>query len=278
MKNIVSLILCSLVCLLYQSCNKEETEANDFSKVNAPTEGTLLDGGEISSISLFCIENNKSMNGEPWYEYYPKTKIVSDYGSFKLILMLNRNAAVPLSDDINERTAIAKLEEEYDREKSLFLVEYRRKYMQDHQVELPWPVLFTAYTNGELSITCDKRLFGQQPGTNLSSYFAVSSQSPCIPIGVETPEILYIYDFREPMTIEAPALFMKETWLQPEYGLTFAKQPDEKYEELTLHITLPVLKEHVRDVAVSKYKGTSGSQKFTEAVYRSECLIKFNWK
>ena len=110
MKKNAFLIVCCLACLLCQSCKNEESEP--IAGPAPSLEGTLLDGGEIAGISLFCIENNKSMNGEPWYEYYPKTKTVADYDSFRLILMLNRNASISLHDDINEMTAIDKIEED----------------------------------------------------------------------------------------------------------------------------------------------------------------------
>lgn len=277
MKKCIFLMLSGLVCLFSQSCQNEEIGANDnhsiTDEINANTEGLLLDGGEISDISLFCIENNKSMIGKQWYEYYPETKTVSDYSSFKLILMLNRNAPIYIAEDIDERTSIAKIEYEYVIEKSLFIYENYKKYKESNPAG--WPDLFTAYLNGELSITCDKILFGQQPGTNLSSYFTVSAKSPCIPLGIENPKLLYKYG--EELPIEVPKLLTKGTWLQPEYNLQFAKLPDEKYEDLTLYVTLPMVIEHVRDIAVSRYKGTELDNKYSEAAFKADCLIKFNW-
>ncbi len=276
MKKRAFFILFSFVCLFCQSCQNEETEANETSKIDVPRVGLLLDGGQISDISLYCIEDNKSMIGELWYEYYAKTKTVSDYSSFKLCLMLNRNAGSYYPDDLNERAAIARLEAKYVKEKSLFIYERYENYIIERQEEIGWPDLFTAYTNGDLSITCDKILFGEQPGTNLSSYFTVSSKSPCVPIGIESPRILY--DFGEQIPTDVSRLFMKGTWLQPEYDFRFAKQPAEKYEELTLYISLPLLKEHVRNMVIASYKGTEFGQKLTESECKAECLIKFNWE
>ena len=87
----------------------------------------------------------------------------------------------------------------------------------------------------------------------------------------------FLYNFGEDRPKEAEKLFLKETWLQPEYHLEFSKQPDEKYEELTLFITLPIAIEHTRDIAVSKYKGIELDQNCSEAVFSSKCQIKFNW-
>ena len=277
MKKCIFMVLYGLVCLFCQSCQSEDIEANDnhsiTDEINANIEGTLLDGGEISDISLYCIENNKSMIGKQWYEYYPATKTVSDYSSFKLILMLNRNAPIYVANDIDERASIAKIEYEYVKEKSQFIYENYKKYKESNPAR--WPDLFTSYINGELSITCDKVLFGEQPGTNLSLYFTVSAESPCIPIGIENPKLLY--EFGEELPVEVQKLFAKGTWLQPEYFLQFAKLPSEKYEDLTLHVTLPMIIEHVRDIAVSKYKGINLDNKYSESVFKTDCLIKFNW-
>lgn len=264
------------ICLFCQSCQKDEIGTiTDGIKdeITANLEGTLLDGGEISDISLFCIENNKSMIGEHWYEYYQKTKSVQDYNSFKLYLILNRNAPIYKSDNKDEMASIGKIEDEYQKERSRFILESYKTYHQNNITW--WPVLFTAFINGDLTITCDKTLFGEKPGTNLLPYFSVFSQSPCLPIGVENPK--FLYNFGETISTEATKFFAKETWLQPEYYLQFAKIPDEKYEELTLCISIPMTIEHTRDIAVSKYKGVELDQKFTEAVFSSKCQIKFNW-
>lgn len=273
----VFLFFCICICMFFQSCQSGEIEANTEDikdEVNADPEGMLLDGGEISDISLYCIENNKSMIGEQWYEYYPKTKTVTDYDSFKLYLILNRNASVYTSDNKEEMASIGKIESEYQKERSTFISVSYRKYRQNNDID--WPVLFTAFVNGDLTITCDKLLFGEQPGTNLLSYFTVFSDSPCVPMGIEDPQ--FLYNFGEDRPTDASKLFQKESWLQPEYHLEFSKQPSEKYEELTFSISLPMTIEHTRDIAVSKYRGQEVSQKYTEAVYTSKCQIKFNWK
>lgn len=273
-KLFVFLILC--LCIFSQSCRNEDIEASVNvikEEINVNPEGLLLDGGEISDINLYCIENDKSMIGEHWYEYYPKIKTVQDYNSFKLYLILNRNAPVYTSSDNDEMNSIRKIEAEYQKERSLFIVDSYNKNRQKEDTE--WPVLFTAFINGDFSITCDKIIFGEQPGTNLISYFSVFSKSPCVPIGVDNPH--FLYNFGEDRPKEAEKLFLKETWLQPEYHLEFSKQPDEKYEELTLFITLPIAIEHTRDIAVSKYKGIELDQNCSEAVFSSKCQIKFNW-
>lgn len=279
MKGIKSIffLFCLLGVVSLFSCQSEESDEGPNvtpNGINAPIEGTLLDGGEIASVSLYCLENDVSGFGMPLSEYYPKIKIVQDYNAFTLYLFLNRDAYTYMSDDANEMRSIGKIEDEYCKEKSWFLLEDYKKYKKKNPVG--WPVLFTAYANGEVSVTCDKILFGEKIGTNLSSYFSISAESACIPIGIENPRLLY--DFGQKIPNNLSEFFVRGTWLQPKYILQFAKQPSEKYEELTLYISVPILIEHMRDYAVAKYKGIELASKYSEATYKAECRIKFNWK
>lgn len=275
MKKVIFFLLCLLGGVSLLSCQSEDAEQSVMpDEINVPIEGTLLDGGEIASVSLYCVENDKSVFGMPMSEYYPKTKVVQDYDAFKLYLFLNRGAYRYKFDDVNEMRSIGKIEDEYSREKSQFILENYKEYEKKDSVG--WPVLFTAYANGEVAVTCDKTLFGEKAGVNLSSYFSISAESACIPIGIENPRILY--NFGEEIPNNLSVFFAKGTWLQPKYILQFAKQPSEKYEELTLYISFPILIEHMRDYAVAKYKGIELASKYSETTYKAECRIKFNWK
>lgn len=274
MKKVIYILFCLLGGVSLLSCQSEDGEQNAIPGVNPPVEGTLLDGGEIASVSLYCVENDKSVFGMPMSEYYPKTKVVQDYDAFKLYLFLNRGAYTYKSDDVNEMRSIGKIEDEYSREKSQFILKNYKEYEKKDSVG--WPVLFTAYANGEVAVTCDKTLFGEKAGVNLSSYFSISAESACIPVGIENPRILY--NFGEEIPNNLSDFLAKGTWLQPKYILQFAKLPSEKYEELTLYISFPILIEHVRDYAVAKYKGIELASKYSESTYKAECRIKFNWK
>lgn len=272
----VCILLSIFTCLLCQSCQNDETEPivdNPQAEIHAPSEGMLLDGGVISGINLYCLEYNKQYYGMQWYEYYPLTKTVTDYNSFRLFLLFNGNAPVYSSDNKEEMTSIFKNMLEYEKERSNFILESYNTYTKGAK---GWPALFTAFINGELTITCDKVIFGEEAGTNLLPHFTVIAESQCIPIGVENPTFLYNYGDNIPT--EATKVFVKDTWLQPKYVLHFAETPTEKYEDLTFHITLPMKKEHIRDMAVSKHKtGVEPDRKYSEEVFSSDCQIKFNW-
>ena len=272
-KVLFATIALSLSIIACQKDDKKTPNETTPIEVNELIEGTLLDGGEISGVSLYCIENNASMVGQQWYEYYAKTKTVKDYTEFKLYAMLDRDAARYTTDDASEMASIAKLESEYYADKSSFILDAYKNYENSQSIE--WPVLFTAYVNGEVTITCDKTLYGITPGSDLSKHFTISSKSSCLPVGIENPKLLYT--FGEEMPTDMSELFVKESWLQSEYYLQFAGNPTEKYDELTLYLTIPATVEHSRDYAVAKYKGTAFESKFSDTSLKAECTIKFNW-
>lgn len=268
-----NILLCGL-CLFCQSCQDEDEESAILGSIPAPRIGLLLDGGRISGINLYCLENNAAGTGT-WDKYYPKTKTVPDYNSFEMCLMLNDNASVYLSDDRDEMNAIGKIEVEYEKERSSFILEDYINYYGD-SVEVIWPDVYTAYTKGEISITCDKTLFGEQPGTNLTSHFTVLTVSYVLPVGIENPKLLY-YSEKDIPTNMAER-FVDGVWLEGCYYFKFSEQPSEKYEELTLSISIPMVLEHIRKYAVEKYKGGNPDKIFTDSVFNAECLIKFNWE
>ena len=272
MRKIRFTLLCLFAGICLQSCQNEELEKGNTSEIVLPREGLLLDGGRISDISLYCLELDKPHIGEQWWEYYPRTKTVKGYDAFKLLLFPHTDGNRYNSDDRNEMDAIKKIEEAYYKEKSQFILEAYNEYNKTGVTA--WPDVFTAYATEEVTITCDKVLFGEQPGTNLTSHFALRSAVYCVPVGVEEPKLLY--GFGETPT-RMSELLVKGVWLQDEYSMEFAEQPAEKYDELTLYLSCPMLLEHVRDLAAAKYKGTELASKYSEKVFTSECKIKFDW-
>ncbi len=278
MKRFIPIFLCTIITTGIMSCDNDEIDT-DNKQTEEPCsfylnpEGTLIDGGRISDAGLYCIDSHRAGFGGLNLEYYLRTKTVSSYTDFKLCILIHTNGGSYYTDDINEMIAIEELEKAYDKEKSSFILDAYKEYQQQ---PVGWPNLFTAYVNGDVSITCDKTLYGEAPGTNLSKYFSVIYESKCIPVGVENPKLLY--NFGEELPTNMANLFVKESWLQPKYFLQFNCQPSEKYEELTFHLTMPILIEHSRAYAVAQYKGAHLASKYTESVFESDCLIKFDWK
>ena len=271
MKNshIITFFFLSALCL--SSCqNDDDVPNSDVPDFPGPKlEGTLMDGGQISGIGFYC--DDYSLRGDRTYkEHWAETKTVKDYGAFRLILDVEQEAGTYQSGDSAEMSAVRKYESEYCKEKSSFIIESYRK----HGPYAAWPELLTAYLNGDFTITCDKPLFGQQPGTNLSQHFTFTTVFPCVPVGVETPH--FLYDYGESQNKTVSSIFVKGVWLTYRYYFEFTEQPSEKYDEITLHITMPIQKEHVSDIAAARYKTGEFAPKFSEVVYQADCQIKFN--
>ena len=276
MKKSVLLFMCLFMSLGIVSCQDDDNNNILHDGLNANPEGMIINGGQISGISLYCLKNRYCPVGETWYDYCKRVKTMPNYESFHLRLILNMNAGRYVTDDREEMYQIEQNEHEYLKEKSRFILDSYNNYKENHSGGLEWPTLFTAYVNGEVTITCDKVLFGKKPGEDLGQYFSVKSRTNCLPAGIENPILLY--DFGEEIPTEWSKLFVFGSWLQPEYRLVFAEQPDEKYEEITLSVSFPMIIENYRNMAVDKYRGKEEGIKLTKHVHKSECLIRFNWE
>lgn len=276
MRQYFSFLLCVLFGLSFYSCQSDEPGP---AEINIDLKGHLWDGGEISGIDFYCIEKYNSHIGEPHYQYNPKVKTLKNYSDFYLQLEFQiKGHDAPSADDAQ----IIIIQEDYEKRRSSFIVTEFDKFRQKNQRDAEWPDLFTAYTNGEVSITCDKVLFGEEPGRNLNKYFNVNKgltdmDIRCLPIGIENPRMLY--NFGEEIPCDMDKFFVKGTWVQPQYYLQFKELPTEKYEELTLSVTFPMIREHVWDYAVAKYRGENiTTAKLTEDVFKADCPIKFEWE
>ena len=280
MKHYFPFLLYALSGLVLFSCQGNELDG----PLPGPAPTRLLgDGGTVSGVNLYCIEKHNSHIGEPYYLYYSRVKTVESYSDFYLQLELYQNAGLYYqSDDIEEMGSIEKLELEYYKRKSAFIVEDYENYRNETKSSMVWPELITAYTHGEVSITCDKALFGEGPDTNLNKYFMVNKgltdmDSKCLPIGIDSPRLLY--RFGEEIPSDMDKFFVKETWLQPKYYLQMKELPTERYDSLTLYLTFPMIREHVRDYAVAKYRGKDiTAPQLTEDVFKAVCPIKFSWE
>lgn len=278
-------MICCMFCLLCLSCQDEEGKVDKPDFPGPSPVGTLIDGGTISGIKLYCLKYKEDGRSEdPLFEHYPTIKTVPNYSSFTLGLVLDYKAPNYVASSEDEEFAIRTKVSEYMKKKSSFMVDRYNAVFEETHKEPGWPYFYTAYVNGDVIITCNKTLFGKEPGTDLSSYFtadaadrtnsASSDFGLCIPTGIESPKILYDFNTEKPK--EMSKCFAKYVWLLGTYYLAFAQLPSEKYDELTLRVTLPMIKENLRNMAVSEYKGEK-REVFTEPVYQAECLIKFNW-
>ena len=266
MKKALYLLLCCILTAVFSACQNDDVREHPAPVPNR--EGLLIDGGRISKVGLYCLKD-EAMH-DAWFNYYPKVKTLNDYSDIaSFCLWLHDERWVYSTDNLEEKMAITSLTEAYCKKKSSFILEvYKEKHI------LGWPDFYTAYTNGEVTITCDKTLFGEAPGTNLTHHFVINGSDGCIPVGVESPELRYTF-FDDSATLMSER-FPVGVWLQPKYSLQFKSFPEEKYDSLTLSLTMPLIIEHITEYAVETYEGKNPTPIFTEEVFTAECPIKFN--
>ena len=274
MKHLTLLTLLLLFALGFTSCSKDEEEVlyDNIPVLQVPP--GLVDGGRISGISLYCLEKDGKPYGI-WYNYYPKTKTIKDYSNIRLCLMIDVNTPLRKTDDEDEMLSIERLESNYFIDKMAYALGFNE--INDSALSVMWRMngMMTAYVNGEVTLTCDKTLFGEQPGTNLSKHFFLLPGCRYLPIGIEKPEMLYGYEDELPSLMSER--FPDGAWIQHEYRMELKSLPEEKYEELTLHLSIPMTIEHVRDYMMSNYIGDSFGPRYTEQTFEADCLIKFKW-
>ena len=264
------------------ACQNDDSKDTEPAAEHVSALGLFMDGAQITSVHLYFLDSSRTV-GELSEEYWKRTKTVKDYSAFNdfeygcLYMMVDiEGAEYCWPDDWEERVLIKNLEHEYYKEKSSFILEDFKKYW-DSGKKQEWPAFFTACTNGDVSITCDKKLFGKMPGTNLSRHFTIATRYPtdCLPVGIENPSLLYTFGDEIPSVMDQ--YFVKGVWLQNEYFLGLKDLPTEKYDNLTLRLSIPMVIEHSRDYVVAKYKGLEFPDRFTEKVFTAECRINFDW-
>ena len=277
-----SYLLCCMLAASFSACDCDDNPVEPAPVPNLV--GTMVDGGTISKVGLYCLKDEPMYDA--WFNYYPKVKTVEDYSDISsLCLLLHDDQWTYTTDNVEEMMAITSLEDAYFKKKSSMIVEAYEQYKasdfyrnadryHDTRHLWGWPEFFTAYTNGEVAITCDKTLFGEAPGTNLASHFVIDGYQGCMPVGVESPELRY--DFFDEQPVMMSECFPMGVWLQHQYMVHFQTYPAEKYDDITLSLTMPLMIEHIRDYAVAAYRGSSQLPQFTEQVFKAACTIKFN--
>lgn len=120
------------------------------------------------------------------------------------------------------------------------------EWTENHKI---WPGDFSTISSaivGDVKISADKTLFGQEPGSNLSAHFNVWSPNACvITANFESPTI--IYNAKDYMPTAISEYFVKDSYLAQSYAFYLADKPEENYEEVTFTITIPVEDQYVYD-------------------------------
>ena len=303
MKNYFNILLGILSCVGLFACSNEELNEGtiEMPENSEPVnnKGRLWDGHDISQIGLYCIEKDSSVKIviDVARTYWVKTKTIKDYSDMDYMYLLidtDRDWDSLLHryglEKEEDRRAVAQKEAEYYKNKSSLLIEdydafdydadpnryWYRKYDYVYSWFVDYPAFYTAYVNGEVSITCDKTLYGEESGTNLSKHFGVISPGRCVPVGIENVRLLH--HFGEVLPTDMEEIFPHEAWLHRNYFMYFKDIPSEKYDNLTLHLSIPMTVEHSMDYIVSEYKGNAPQNpRYTETVFEADCPINFNW-
>lgn len=267
--------LCILLCAAFTSCKKDENIIDGPYDSRPPVFDTFLDGGEIESLSLSCLDypfydtNSTGVQGNA-----NDAKTINDYTFMQLNVEFNLkwydNTSYKSEKELEQDRAIRKIEKDYLRDKAAFL------YSECQKHNYVFPAFFTAYTNGEVTITCDNVLFGEQPGSNLSKYFIIKLDPNCIIAGRDSTKIIYNAGDKIPNHMDK-YFKVKETFIATNYRIRFAFAPEEKYDALTFKISFPLLIDDVHKYALSQYHGFQEPLESKERVMEAECKVKFKW-
>jgi len=274
------LIITMAVCLLLCACNKDANEQlpNDPAGYYLSSEGLMMDGQSIKELELYIIEreitNLSGFNIPAFYTneytYKQKEPVFADYSSVKIYAIFEHQGSI----FVNDTTFNHLIVDWYNRRTDFILAQYRQR-----TAPMEWPLFFTSYVNGDVQLTCDKVLFGHQPGEDLSQHFKVTPPYNYLPVGREQPRVQYSFDNRKQLLSGVPMadFFTKDSWMQSAYLIRFIDEPSERYDDLTFTLTFPASLEHVKEFCTSKYKGENAPMKVTDTTYTASFTAKFNW-
>ena len=98
--------------------------------------------------------------------------------------------------------------------------------------------------DGSVRIVADKSLFGREPGTDISDRFLVTATMPyvrfCFPSFEAVKSESQSLEMRLNQYFVKDMVFAASRRYQGLYEIAFAELPEERYENLTLEISLPV--------------------------------------
>ena len=259
-----------ILAIALSSCHSDD-ESDDIIGGPVPsTIGLLYDGGKISDLNLYCTPKYELQDAN---DYLQRVKTIDSYSDLMLYIKISLNKPRYQGENSLERSEIYRMMSEYEMEKTAFILKKFDKVLWEYL----WGDInfITAYTRDAVTISCDRVLFGEEPGTDLSKYFNIDAQAPIMAVGIENPKMLYAFGSDLPETMDQ--YFPNETWLQPWYEITLAKEPEEKYDSITFRFSMPITVEDVYAYMVDKYYGKDNGLKLEKVDLKAECLVKFDW-
>ncbi len=268
-------ILIALCAYVFSSCEKKEVI--DIEDVNTPSNnnytpedpyGTMFDGGLLQTLDIDAHPSN--------YKYYNSSnQTFDDYSVMGLLVepAYSEIAVRTIYDYLSteEATALNDSVYNYGRKRTSFIQQALKNNAEARRHA--WVPYGTAYINGDVAITCDKTLFGKEPGENLAEYFKVRPYALYTVRGIENPVLTYILDEDTPKKVNE--FFTNETWTEYEYTISFDSIPDEKYNELTLTMTMPLKVEHIHRYFQYKVRGYDRAMEITSKTISGSFTARF---
>lgn len=274
MKKLYYSLLSIMLCLSVLSCSKDSDETPVNPVPQPDLTGTIQDGESISNLGFYCLEVETDAPRGVWFEYYPKEKTIRDYGNMYFYIWLHGENSVSYWK-AEEYATYDPLLKAYMRERTSFLIDACEEECTAKGEPLYWPdELCSAYVDGGVTLTCDKTLWGEAPGTNLLSHFTVSQV--CLAVGIDEPKLLSGLFDKKPESMEA--WFQDEAWVYSKYPCYMKSEPSEKYDEITLTLTVPLTIEPLRKYVYYKYQGKELASRFTKQTFTSTCKVRFEWE
>ena len=260
-----------LIMASLSSCSTDENEELTGPIYNFPE---LSASSRVDSLRFTCFFSleNAGEGGESSHS------LCLDYENTHLFLSVE-NKGINASDRDDEywycMKAVSELGAKYA---SPAMKDSYQKYLVNRT--RAYTPFLTMYINDMVTITCDKELFGKEAGLNLSPHFALTYCSneglPGGVIGKETPRMLY--DWGERMPTELDRFFLKGSWLQREYYIKFLDIPEEKYDELTLTVNIPLKDAKWWEYYQEQYQGKTPELEIVERNLRADCKLLFKWQ
>ena len=268
MRKLILATMALIAMTTFLSCS-DDNEDDPGAGLYVNPEGMLKDGHGINGIGLYCLEKGGNVYHQFWFDYYKKVKTLNDFSQMDLRILMNEADGWTNQGDPDFLRDIEIMETEYYKQKTVFLQKAYRQY--ESYARNGWPCFWTAYLNGKATLVCDKDLYGEKAGSDLSEHFGIRGRFNCIPQGIENPILKYNFCDVQPEIMSD--YFIDKSWIQTDYFVYPLSNPSEKYEELTFTLTIPMILEHSREYIVSKINGLNKDLRRTEEVFTTKCTI-----
>ncbi len=272
------LLICSCVSLAFFSCHTIDSDEPEASGafpywLPAPMYNEIGTSG-IYSYYFDTISKKFSVteNGKPFADSLTSYNHAEIYVDYKYD---GKYWDEFVKDE--QFDTIKKLSAQYCKEKIAFITE---AFNNRNDKNLRWIPFSGRYLEGDVSITCDKALYGEYPGTNLVKYFEIIAEDHkwCIVSGIEDPQIVNGFDDWAPKQLSAYC--SKGCWLVngiclPAFRFIYA--PSEKYSDITFTITVPILTENTYSYVAAKYLNKQIGQPYRHEVFTTQLTMYFKW-